>query len=78
MVDYAIQVVFLHLAWLFKNFSIEDMDDAMKVTALEEKRDRAIEIFSKLALKETSSANVSVKRQVSSVPLLPVNMKLTI
>ena len=65
MIDYAIQVVFLHLAWLFKNFTVEDKDDAMKVTALKEKRDRAIEIFSRLAMKEMSNATVLVKRQVS-------------
>ena len=65
MIDYAIQVVFIHLAWLFKSFSAEDKDDAMKVTALEEKRDRAVEIFSRLALKDMSNATVSVKRQVS-------------
>ena len=41
----------------------------MKVTALEEKRDRAIEMFSRLAMKEMSNATVLVKRQVSSIDL---------
>lgn len=65
MIEYAIQVVFLHLAWLFKNFALEDKDDAIKVTALEEKRDRAVEIFSRLAIKEMSNSTISVRRQVS-------------
>lgn len=65
MIEYSIQVVFLHIAWSFKNFSIEDKDDAMRVSALEEKRDRAVELFGRLALKEMSNATVSVKRQVS-------------
>lgn len=50
---------------MFKNFTEEDKDDAMKVSDLAEKRGRAIELFERLALKENSNATVSVKRQVS-------------
>jgi hypothetical protein len=49
---------------LFKNFTAEDQEDGVKILALNEKRDRAVEIFQKLALKELSNAAVSVRRQV--------------
>jgi cohesin complex subunit SA-1/2 len=65
IIEYAIQAVFLHLTWMFKGFTIEDKDDPVKILALNEKRDRAVEIFQKLALKELSNAPISVKRQVS-------------
>lgn len=65
IIEYAIQAVFLHLTWLFKVFTAEDKDDPVKILALNEKRDRAVEIFQKLALKELSNAPISVKRQVS-------------
>lgn len=67
MVEYALQVVFLHVTWLFKNFSEDDVSDEMRVSALVEKRDRAVEIFERLALKEMSNAAVSVKRMVRFV-----------
>jgi cohesin complex subunit SA-1/2 len=50
---------------MFKGFTVEDKDDPVKILALNEKRDRAVEIFQKLALKELSNAPISVKRQVS-------------
>jgi len=50
---------------MFKGFSTEDKEDPVKILALSEKRDRAVEIFQKLALKELSNAPISVKRQVS-------------
>jgi hypothetical protein len=50
---------------LFKGFSADDKDDPVKVVTLSEKRDRAVEIFQKLALKELSNAPISVKHQVS-------------
>jgi hypothetical protein len=52
---------------MFKGFTVEDKDDPVKILALNEKRDRAVEIFQKLALKELSNAPISVKRQVSGL-----------
>lgn len=52
---------------MFKGFTVEDQDDPVKILALNEKRDRAVEIFQKLALKELSNAPISVKRQVSGL-----------
>jgi hypothetical protein len=51
---------------MFKSFTEEDKDDPVKVLALNEKRDRAVEIFQKLAMKDLNNASISVKRQVSS------------
>jgi len=51
---------------MFKGFTEEDKDDPVKVLALTEKRDRAVEIFQKLAMKDLNNASISVKRQVSS------------
>ena len=50
---------------MFKGFTEEDKDDPVKVLALTEKRDRAVEIFQKLAIKDLNNASISVKRQVS-------------
>jgi hypothetical protein len=55
---------------MFKGFTVEDKDDPVKILALNEKRDRAVEIFQKLALKELSNAPISVKRQVSCLTRL--------
>jgi cohesin complex subunit SA-1/2 len=65
IIEHAIQAVFLHLTWMFKSFTEEDKDDPVKVLALNEKRDRAVEIFQKLAMKDLNNASISVKRQVS-------------
>ena len=50
---------------MFKSFTEEDKDDPVKVLALTEKRDRAVEMFQKLAMKDLNNASISVKRQVS-------------
>lgn len=59
------QVVFLHLTWLFQRFTAEDGADEAKVEALVEKRDRVVKVFKGLALTERSNATESVRRQVS-------------
>jgi hypothetical protein len=61
---------------MFKSFSEEDKDDPVKVLALNEKRDRAVEIFQKLAMKDLNNASISVKRQVSSY-ITDSDLKLT-
>jgi cohesin complex subunit SA-1/2 len=64
MAEYAIQIVFLHLAWSFRAFTEEDGEDAKKVTKLVEKRDKAKNVFYNLALRERTNAAESVRRQV--------------
>lgn len=63
--EHAIQIVFLHLTWLFKKFSAEDAQDTDKVVDLKMKRDRGKAIFEKLALNGRSNSAESVRRQVS-------------
>ena len=53
------------MTWLFKRFTTADSEDEGKKSALVEKRDRAVEIFQKLSLKERSNAAEAVRRQVS-------------
>lgn len=53
------------MTWLFKRFSEADAEEETKKMALSEKRDRAVEIFQKLALKEQTNAAEVVRRQVS-------------
>ena len=65
MVEYALQSILLHMTWLFKRFSEANAEEETKKMALSEKRDRAVEIFQKLALKEQTNAAEVVRRQVS-------------
>ena len=65
MAEYAIQIVFLHLAWIFRLFTEEDGEDTEKVSKLVEKRDKAKHLFYNLALRERTNAAESVRRQVS-------------
>ena len=69
MVENALQVVFLHISWLFRRFAPEDVHDVDKVSALKEKRDRALDIFRRLGLRETNSsaATEAVSRNVSQL-----------
>ena len=63
--EYAIQIVFLQVAWMFKAFSAEDGSDEEKVNALKEWRDKALELYQEIALRDRSNALASVKQQVS-------------
>lgn len=65
MVEYALQILFLLMTWLFKRFSASDADDDAKKAAITEKRDRAIGIYQKLSLREQNNAVEAVRRQVS-------------
>jgi hypothetical protein len=60
MVEYALQCVFLHLAWSCKR--TEGDEEAFMA-----KRDRAVEIFAKLAVSDRTNAIEVVKRQVSEL-----------
>jgi len=59
------------MTWLFKRFTANDADDEGKKTVLAEKRDRAVEIYQKLSLRERTNAAETVRRQVS-VARLPL------
>ncbi|OXG45753.1 cohesin complex subunit SA-1/2 [Cryptococcus neoformans Bt120] len=63
MVDYAVQIIFLHVTWLFKRFSKEDAQDATKVDLLCTRRDTALQTFSPLFLGETTNTANAVRRQ---------------
>jgi len=65
MAEYAVQIVFLHLAWIFRSFTEDDANDSEKVAKLVEKRDKAKDVFYNLALRERTNAAESVRRQVS-------------
>jgi hypothetical protein len=54
------------IIWSCKRFEKGDETDEAKVDALRSKRDRAVDIFHKLAIRERSNAVETVKRQVSS------------
>ena len=62
--EYAIQIVFLHVTWLYKRLLAEDADDD-RVEALLEKRTRAKDIYYKLALTERANSAEAVRKQVS-------------
>lgn len=66
VVEHAIQIVFLHLTWLFKKFSEDDVADEDKVEDLKAKRDRAKDSFEKLAMRDQVNPVESVTKQVSS------------
>lgn len=68
MVEHAIQIVFLHLTWLFKNFTEEDAQDVEKVDDLKAKRDRARDSFVKLAMRDGVNPVESVVKQVYRLP----------
>lgn len=66
MAEYAVQTIFLQLAWMFRSFTEDDAGDAEKVARLVEKRDKAKNILYNLALRERTNAAEDVRRQVSS------------
>lgn len=65
LVEYALQIVFLHLMWLVANFTEEDGNDESKVDALKERRDQALELFDKYGVRDRTNAAEAVRRQVS-------------
>lgn len=74
MVEYAVNIVFLHLTWLFKKFAAEDAEDESKLQALQTKRDKAVEIFQRLTIRAQTNVVEYVRRQVSytSSPVVSV------
>ncbi|OCF34452.1 cohesin complex subunit SA-1/2 [Kwoniella heveanensis BCC8398] len=63
IVEYAIEIAFLHLTWLYSTFTQEDPQDEEKVSSLSEKRDKAVEIFQDLTLRDATNTVESVRRQ---------------
>ncbi|WVQ95735.1 hypothetical protein IAU59_002834 [Kwoniella sp. CBS 9459] len=63
MIEYAIEIAFLHLTWLYSVFTQEDSQDQEKVSSLEAKRDKAVEIFQDLTLGDATNTVESVRRQ---------------
>ncbi|WVF68116.1 hypothetical protein IAT40_002879 [Kwoniella sp. CBS 6097] len=63
MIGYTIEIVFLHLTWLYSTFTQEDSQDEEKITSLSAKRDKAIEIFQDLTLGDATNTVESVRRQ---------------
>ncbi|WVR08439.1 hypothetical protein IAU60_005494 [Kwoniella sp. DSM 27419] len=63
VVEYAMQIVFLHMTWLFKKFTTEDANNEESVSSLRDKRDKAIEIMSELTLGESTNTVEVVSRQ---------------
>lgn len=65
LVEYALQIVFLHLMWLFNNFTEEDAGVEAKVEALKERRDEALDMFDKYVVRDRTHAAEAVRRQVN-------------
>lgn len=63
MVDYAVQIIFLHVTWLFKRFTKEDTQDATRVDLLSTRRDIALQTFNQLFLGETTNTASAVRCQ---------------
>jgi hypothetical protein len=63
-VEYAIQIIFLHVTWLYKHLLAED-PDSDKVDALVEKRNKAKDVYHKLALMARTNSAEAVRKQVS-------------
>lgn len=51
---------------MFKNFTVDNAQEADKVSILKEQRDKAVEILMQLSLGDRNNAVESVKRQVGS------------
>lgn len=65
MVEHALQIIFLHVTWLFRNFTEADAENEAKVDALKTRRDEALELFERFGVRDRTNAAESVRRQVS-------------
>lgn len=63
LVEQALQIVFLHLTWLFKRFSESDLDDQDKVRLLRTRRNEAVELFESFAVAARANPADAVRRQ---------------
>jgi cohesin complex subunit SA-1/2 len=63
MVENALQILFFHLTWIFKRFTLEDGTDEAKVAAIKEKRNRALQIFQNFGVADKGNVSEMVRRQ---------------
>lgn len=63
LVEQALQIVFLHLTWLFKRFTESDLDDQDKVRLLRTRRNEAVELFESFAVAARANPADAVRRQ---------------
>ncbi|EIW69874.1 hypothetical protein TREMEDRAFT_68341 [Tremella mesenterica DSM 1558] len=63
LVEHALHVIFVHISWLFKRFSADDINNDDKVSDLRDKRDRVLDTLRRLALRDKTNTSESVSRQ---------------
>lgn len=63
LVQQALQIVFLHLTWLYKRFTESDLDDQDKVRLLRTRRNEAVELFESFAVAARANPADAVRRQ---------------
>jgi cohesin complex subunit SA-1/2 len=63
IVEYALYIAMVHIAWLVRRFTDADADVPEKVATLKARRDEALEVFAAFSVRGASNATDEVKRQ---------------